>query len=286
MLRKTMFFSMLITGILTLSHVAMASLSGFDASFLDPDDIKNPYQVYSERDSNVTKAQFDAVIDKAQKFYEPIVRDQGGRLSISGDWSDDTVNATASQFFGFWRVNMYGGLARHPDMTLDGFSLVICHEMGHHLGGFPFYKRNVGFGGVWAANEGQSDYYTTFVCARALWADEVATNAEYRDTVPAFVQDACASAWETTEEQDLCYRINAGSQSLANTLATLADDVVPQFDTPDTNKVEEIQDSHPAAQCRLDTYFAGSICKADFDINFIPGKDLNDPFGKDAELES
>jgi len=42
--------------------------------------------------------------------------------------------------------------------------------------------------------------------------------------------------------------------ALKNTKETLS------FSTPDQSKVIVTDDSHPASQCRLDTYFQGSIC--------------------------
>jgi hypothetical protein len=33
-----------------------------------------------------------------------------------------------------------------------------------------------------------------------------------------------------------------------------------KFTTPDKSKVAKTNDNHPQAQCRLDTYFAGSLC--------------------------
>jgi Zn-dependent protease with chaperone function len=53
---------------------------------------------------------------------------------------------------------MFGGLARDPLVTKDGFSAVICHEIGHHIAGAP----RKGFS--WASNEGQADYFATTKC--------------------------------------------------------------------------------------------------------------------------
>ena len=257
------------------------------ATFIDPKDIKNPYEVFSARDANMTKQEFDEVIQKARDFYNPIVQSHGGRLVINGRWDDDTLNANASQFFGTWNVNMYGGLARHPEMTLDGFAMVLCHEMGHHLAGFTFRKGFAGFGGTWAANEGQSDYFAAHSCARELWKDDLQLNATFKDQVPESVLAACDTTWTTEDERNLCYRINAGGESLARVLSALAkDEIQPDFETPDINKSDKVDDSHPAAQCRLDTTYAASLCQANFDPRVIPGKDKSDPFGKDAEMQA
>lgn len=258
-----------------------------NGTFIPPEDIKNPYQVFSARDANMTEQEFRDVIEKARRFYEPIVRSHGGNLTIQGHWDDDTLNANASQFFTTWNVNMYGGLARHPEMTLDGFAMVLCHELGHHLAGFTFRKGFGGFGGTWAANEGQSDYFAAHSCSRVLWEDELAENAKHRATVPPMVQESCDAAWSTTEEQDLCYRVNAGGESLARVLSALkGDPVMPSYETPDKNKVNATDHNHPHAQCRLDTTYAATLCTLEFDPEIIPGKKMSDPFGKDAEKEA
>ena len=68
-------------------------------------------------------------------------------------------------------------------MTPDGFALVLCHELGHHLAGNPRVQ-------AWAANEGQSDYFSTQSCARELWSGETAENAKAALTVPKTPKDA------------------------------------------------------------------------------------------------
>lgn len=279
MLRKTL-------SIVAIIAMPLLFVNQAFGKFIPDDQIKNPHQVFSAEDANMTKAEFMAVIDKADSIYGPIISDHGGKLDIKRLWDDDTLNASAMQWFGTWTVNMYGGLARHPEMTLDGFAMVLCHELGHHLAGFSFKKGGFSFGGVWAANEGQSDYFAAHVCSRRMWQDEIATNATFRATVKPNIQASCDAAWTTTEDQDLCYRVNAGGESLARVLAALAEDVEPSYETPDTNKVNATDSNHPKAQCRLDTTYHASLCTADFDDSVIPGKEKSDPFGKDAEREA
>lgn len=114
--------------------------------------------------SNITEEEFYSVIDEMRAIYAPIIRGFGGWFVLSGNWDDSTVNAYASRSGAEYHVNMFGGLARRPEVTLDGFRMVICHEIGHHLGGFP----NEG----WASYEGQSDYYATHACAKKIMSKD------------------------------------------------------------------------------------------------------------------
>ncbi len=225
--------------------------------------------------AGITEAEFNARIDEVAEVYGPIVDGHGAKLVFGRNWTDSTVNAYADQKGKTWAVEMFGGLARRPEVTADGFSLVVCHEVGHHLAGYPFYKGFLIFPPKWAATEGQSDYFATQACAKLLWSDQRELNAQSRENVPAAVQKKCDAIYKDTDEQNLCYRSAIAGQSLAKLLSALNSDKVPAFDTPDTSVVSKVFDSHPKGQCRLDTYVAGALCNTDFERTLIPGKNGN-----------
>ena len=270
----------LFSGLLCLLFVSSPSW----ATFLPPDEPIS-FSAFNGGASNITEDEFKVMIQAFQTAYEGIVSANGGSLSINGDWQSETVNASASQFFGTWQVNVYGGLARRPELTPDGLALVVCHEMGHHLAGFAFHPG--GWGPVWAANEGQSDYYATMVCAPKMWGGDLEKNATFRETVSPLAKQLCDEQRTEEAEQNLCYRILAGSESLAQTLAVLKDKPLPAFDTPDANVVSSTFNGHPAPQCRIDTYLAGTMCTAEFNDNLVPGKKVTaGPGSVDAEREA
>lgn len=230
----------------------MVSTSAFSVSFMPEN---NLHLEDNLTDSTIDQESFKQIIYKAWAFYSPIVTSHGARLVIDGNWGSSTVNAYASRSGSTWHVQMLGGLARR--VTPDAFALVICHELGHHLGGFPWSG--------WAANEGQSDYFGTQSCSRELWRDEVSENAKFRETIAEVPKRFCDSQWKGWEEQNLCYRSMEAGLSLATLLGRGVG-----YSTPDKNKVSRTNSRHPAAQCRLDTYIAGALCIKDFDVNRIP----------------
>lgn len=223
----------------------------------------------------MTEAQFNAQIDKAEAFYKPLVKDTYNRAyTVNRLWNDDTVNASAYQQGAKWYINMYGGLARR--VTQDAFLAVICHETGHHLGGFPF----TGYAS-WAANEGSADYFATQNCLRVLLEGE--DNGTYAAAIPAFPKAKCDAAWSALDDRNLCYRVMLAGKNLADLLS----DSTAKYDTPDPSRVNKTNNNHPQGQCRLDTYMNGALCKAVFDKDIIPGKDLgNQRNSRAAEQES
>ncbi|MBX9766669.1 MAG: hypothetical protein K2X47_05305 [Bdellovibrionales bacterium] len=238
------------------------------------------------RTANITEARFNEIIDQVMNYWYPIAKAKGVTLTVDKKWSDPTVNAFASQSGNNWMVAMFGGLARRPEVTEDGFALVVCHELGHHFGGYALK------GDRWAAAEGESDFFATNACAKVIWGSSAQENInfvrKFRNSIPKKVEENCTAAWpKSPAGQAWCARASAAGFSLAHLLATLGGDPTPSFDTPDKTVVTTTNNAHPKGQCRLDTYFAGALCNKAFDLNVIPGK--GHPKGQqspEAEMEA
>lgn len=216
----------------------------------------------------LTEADFNEVIERVETVYAPIVAEKGGKLKVERKWNDGTVNAYAKRSGSTYVVAMFGGLARHKETTKDGFAMVVCHELGHHIGGAP--KKSSAAGGGWggsgalrwASNEGQSDYFASLKCMRQVFKGdnnkEIMANVE----IPTTVQTQCAESFgKNNDEYHMCTRSSMAGLSLARLLGSLRKgSKLPTFDTPDKSVVSSTNHNHPAAQCRLDTYFQGAVC--------------------------
>ena len=217
---------------------------------------------------------FNKVIDNISSFYAPIISARGGTIKVNRLWTDGTVNASAQRQGSTYVLNMYGGLARHSRTTEDGFALVMCHEPGHHLGGFPTTGGILGINN-WASNEGQSDYFATMKCFRRVYEKEDNAAVIAKMNVPETVKTKCSYSFKSAQEINLCIRgAMAGKVladllwSLSNGQKELAAKPMPGFDTPNVNVVSKTDNAHPEAQCRLDTYLAGAICQVPFTEDF------------------
>lgn len=217
--------------------------------------------------NGMTKERFLAIVKSVSDLYEPIVKSRGATLSMNNRWDDDTVNASAQEMGKTWIVNMYGGLARHQLTTDDGFALVVCHELGHHLGGAPRK------GSSWAANEGQADYFGSMKCLRRVLEKEDNVSVVSKMSIDAEVTKKCEMIYKSESEIALCQRVSMAGKSLGSLLGSLGGNANVNFNTPDTSKVSRTNDNHPAAQCRLDTYFQAILCDKSYDQDV----DRNDP---------
>jgi hypothetical protein len=187
--------------------------------------------------ASISALEFRQTIDAVVNFYRPIIAARGANLTVEYNWEDSTVNAFADKQGNEWTIAMYGGMARRPEITRDGFQMVVCHEMGHLLGGFPFYSNED------LAAEGQADFWATQACVKRVW----------KGGGPAIKARAIAA-----------------SRSISNMLATLEGNAYPSPDRKDPSVVLYTQDTHPVAQCRLDTYLAGVACNQVFPTDAYP----------------
>lgn len=117
-------------------------------------------------------------------------------------------------------VSVWGGMLGHPFMTSDTFTLLLCHEIGHLLGGPPLKSRN-----GWSSTEGQADYYSTGNCARSFDLDEA-----------SFLEAAL---------------------NLTRIYAEVTRQPMPKLESCDSSQVNRTNYGYPQAQCRLDTLLAG-----------------------------
>jgi len=193
--------------------------------------------------------EFNQVLDRVQAVYGPIVAAKGGQLVIERNWDDPTVNAYATEDGKQWKISMFGGLARYPSITRDAFYLVACHELGHHLGGSPKIS-----GTDWATNEGGADYYSTLKCLRRVLP------ATAPDGVDPVAAKACDASFRDRASRNRCKASAMAGFAAATLFQQLSQTGPISFATPDPSVVAAMDDSHPAAQCRLDTYFQGALC--------------------------
>jgi hypothetical protein len=209
------------------------------------------------KDTNgMTKEKFESIITRVYNSYSPIVTSRGATLVMDNKWDDETVNAYANQLGSTWTVYMFGGLARHPLVTDDGFMLVVCHETGHHLGGAPKYSGGLG----WAATEGQADYFGALKCLKRVLEKDDNIGIVAGMTVDTEATNKCEKVYKNANEIALCQRSAMAGKSLALLLGELGGTPNIAFNTPDKSVVQKTNENHPAAQCRLDTYFNASLC--------------------------
>ncbi|MFT6631806.1 MAG: hypothetical protein ACJAS4_001767 [Bacteriovoracaceae bacterium] len=219
--------------------------------------------------ANISELQFNQLIDKVIKPYkEDILNHYKAKdFVINRLWDNEKVNASASIRENVYSLKIYGGLARFAPLTQDGFTLVLCHELGHLIGGAPTWKPyNI------SSSEGQADYFATLKCFRRINQNETLIINE--DQVHPLALKKCKNSFAMKHEYQLCLRSALAQDSLTETITQLADLAIkPNRETPDPYvRMFILFNGYPSPQCRLDTMFSGSLCQND--INELMDKNL------------
>lgn len=236
---------------------------------------------------SVRKEVFERVLNAISDIYTPIFEKSGYILIVSPAWDSQEMNASLARFGSvptLRLIQVLGGLARYPNLTEDGIALVMCHEVGHQLGGQPLQSNDL------ISSEGQSDYFAATKCLRKYFKTQRNSN-EVVDTmmfIPSIVTQKCQEVWgkKTSENYAICVRTSMAGYHLATFLAKEhrmpADPNDPhntervkvelddaRLDLPDLSEnLETNFNDYPDAQCRLDTFFQGALCKVSEDEQF------------------
>ena len=158
--------------------------------------------------------------DTALKFEDILEPSLPGDLTIVFEHQEDRANAELTRAGEALTIRVWGGMLNHALMTEETLLLLLCHEIGHFLGGPPTKSR-----GGWSSTEGQADYYSSFQCARSVGLDEV-----------SFYDSAL---------------------NLTRIYSALTFSPEPRLESCDPVKVVRTNFGYPSVQCRLDTLIAG-----------------------------
>lgn len=158
--------------------------------------------------------------DTAVKFEDILKAQINHPLTVVFEHEDPRVNAELTKNEDELTIRVWGGMLHHRLMTEQTLLLLLCHEMGHFLGGPPTKAR-----GGWSSTEGQADYYSSFQCAREVGLDEV-----------SFYDSAL---------------------NLTRIYASVTFSPDPFLDRCDPAVVTRTNFGYPSVQCRLDTLLAG-----------------------------
>ena len=160
--------------------------------------------------------------------YGEEVASLGGQLQIEYQYKNKSRGAYTTRKGNIWRIVIGGSYLNKKD---DGvLRVLLCHELGHHLGGKPY--KFLGSGEhSWISAEGQSDYFAGVECAKRL----IHSEEHFIDSAEGFAQ----KMWSKNRKKD-------GPKPNRNQTSEL---IARQTDL-----------SHPEPQCRLDTLIAGYYC--------------------------
>ena len=113
-----------------------------------------------------------------------------------------------------------------------------------------------------SSSDGQADYYATSKCLRKYFKHDNNKKIIQTLAVPEIARRKCEQSFHDAEKAAICMRTAVASESATKIFSLSRGVAFATLYTEDRTVVSQTNsDRHPAPQCRLDTFFAGAVCK-------------------------
>lgn len=199
--------------------------------------------------SSVTEAEYKDLLEKfSRKYFLDVYQKTGRPLVIPYEWDNPYFAAFAKNQGPLLNISLWGGMVRAPGANKLILVTLLCHELGHFIGGEP--KQHIS-GAEWASTEGQSDFYAASVCL----PDFVKSHPEFLTVISPEVVQRCGT-------YDNCKVVlQAGLDTVRFLQRYSFRNFVPvSLGTREKATSVLVRDSYPTDQCRLDTFVAAASC--------------------------
>jgi hypothetical protein len=112
-----------------------------------------------------------------EKIFRADLLEKELTLQIEIKTADSNFNAFAEKQSNKAILNISAGVFSHPQINFNLLGLVLCHELGHFLGGPPLSGWE-----KWSSAEGQADYFASLICMPKLYKQHLIDG--YKSTSP------------------------------------------------------------------------------------------------------
>ena len=153
-------------------------------------------------------------------------------------------------------------------MTADAYAAMLCHEMGHLLGGKPYSESTLKPTAEWVSNtpsssEGQSDYFSA-ACLKNMFSADKEFDVS-KIAVSARIINLCAAKYLNVADEIICLRSVKSGFELMVYIASIYEQYGPNSNMPrpsmDLSEADGVSANgmYPTLQCRFDTFVAGAL---------------------------
>lgn len=208
--------------------------------------------------------------EKFAAIYGPIVKaERKVELRLILNKEEASTPPGVSLYSDYVHVEMGSDFHRDPAMTPDAFLGMLCHEIGHVLGGEPYSENTMKPSAQWVSNvpsstEGQSDYFSSLACMKKVFADTTQnTHADF--AVTPRVKSLCVRQYSNILDQNICQRSAQSGFEIMHFIISVyerfgsnSDQLKLNMDTPEGPGLS-VGRLYPSVQCRFDTILAGAL---------------------------
>ncbi len=203
----------------------------------------------------MNRQDFESVVNTVISPYMDKLETVGNEIEIDLNWDSTYPNASVSLKKGKVIMNFHGAFVKENNLSKDSFAIVVCHEIGHLLGGWPKVFPTQKY-----SSEAQSDYFATASCIKKYFKQVKNSKPLNYGPIGQAQKDLC-------NNEESCLRGLIAIVELSS--AYPGDKNINSYSSEIANFTNF--NDYPSAQCRVDTLRAGLLCEQDECTNG-PGK--------------
>ena len=184
-------------------------------------------------EAEVKIADFYTIPSQIISLFSNELSQEGRTLSLNAQWESPFFGAGAGLSHNQYTLMILGGTVRIEGMTADAYAAIVCHEIGHMIGGAPFQSI---LGSGWSSSEGQSDFFAASVCLPHFFRSRGVADDEIKNRVEK-------AGYEMIHSFSLLNKRFQGSSA----------EVVVRY-KKDESVVKEVLSGYPTLQCRYENF--------------------------------
>ncbi len=139
------------------------SIASLKAEVICPKDRSDYFCISPDMapESAVKFVDFYVIPSKIIGLFQEELKKAPAPLILDAHWESPYFGAGVSLYQNQIKLMILGGMVRVPGVSLEAYAAVICHELGHMIGGYPFQTIE---GAEWTSAEGQADFFAASIC--------------------------------------------------------------------------------------------------------------------------
>jgi len=207
--------------------------------------------------STITSTQFWKIVNDLNDIYKPIFHGHKINFWFEARLDDPKIELRTEYYITKWnndrKIIVKGGLVKSYGLNEAGMIMLLCHEIGHSLAGYP-----AGSSAPAYSFEGQAYYYAGHVCARRAF-DKYLNRVDFKNAMTKI--DQCEKNFDSQREKNICYLTHLGAQNVADMILVMQGTKRGAYsDQHDSFVAKSMSEFYPTPQCIYDSIVAGLDC--------------------------
>lgn len=225
--------------------------------------------------ASVSEVDYQKITNALSSIYGKKIEEHTGHLKFTLKQSAQAPNAYAAKNSdGTWEVTVISTLLSLTEQTKASLGIILCHEVGHFLGGEPYV---VGIQMTPAVRsrapkkmscEGQADYFATSECMKALVLKLPDLFSDNDGLLNPMVNQYCDESYLEKNESHLCSETLIASYQATLIYKKIMELInVPasffgRMENESTDRTLNIVGEYPSLDCRYETFIKGALCSS------------------------